>query len=66
MTNFVKEHTKMMTCVRRGKYHAVFFNPKNELYEIWDAVEQCDWADNKAEAIATMKDLDRHYMEEYA
>ena len=65
MTNFVKEHTKNMRCVRKGKYHIVFFNPVNNLYEIWDAVEQCEFFEDKTEAIETMKYMDKHYMEEY-
>jgi len=65
MTQFVKEHTKNMRCIRRGKYHAVFFNPENGLYEIWDAVEQCDWSSDRTDAVETMKYLDKHYMEDY-
>lgn len=62
MTDFVKNRTAAMRCVKKGKWHSVFFNPDNGLYEIWDGVEQCDWTDSKTEAIETMKYMDKHYM----
>lgn len=64
MTEFVRTRTAQMRCVKKGKHHAVFHNPKTGLYEIWDGVEQCDWFDSKTEAIEAMKDMDKHYMED--
>lgn len=62
MSEWLKEHLKTLQCVKKGRYHAVYYNPENRLYEIYDRIEQCDWAEDKAEAIATMKYLDKNYM----
>lgn len=56
------EYLKTLRCIKRGRYHAVYYNSETRLYEIWDRIEQCDWAEDKAEAIATMKYLDKNYM----
>ena len=62
MSERLQNYLKTLRCVKRGKYHAVYYNPKNRLYEIWDRFEQCDWAEDKTEAIETMKYLDRNYI----
>lgn len=56
------EYLKTLRCIKKGRYHAVYYNPETRLYEVWDRFEQCDWAEDKAEAIATMKYLDKNYM----
>lgn len=56
------EYLKTLRCIKRGRYHAVYYNHENRLYEIWDRFEQCDWTEAKAEAIAIMKYLDENYM----
>ena len=56
------EYLKTLRCVKRGKFLAVYYNAETKLYEIWDKWEQHDWAEDKTEAIETMKYLDRNYM----
>ena len=48
-------------CIKRGKYMAVYQDPETKLYEIWSMVEQYDWTDSKAEAIAIMQYEDKHF-----
>ena len=62
MSERLQNYLKTLRCVKRGKYHAVYYNPKNGMSEIWDRFEQCDWASDKTEAIETMKYLDKNYM----
>jgi len=62
MSERLQNYLKTLRCVKRGRYHAVYYNHDNRLYEIWDRFEQCDFTDSKSEALAIMKDLDRHYM----
>ena len=62
MSDRLQKYLSTLQCVKHGKYHAVFYNPENGLYEVWDRVEQCEVMESKSEAIETMKYLDKYYM----